>query len=300
MARNNRDRDPDIYHHIYSKTLDSLLTLVDYETVAPLVAGILARYQVIFAIRIYAYTFLGNHFHLLIDAPLGNADEFMENVMREISKRVNKLYDRKGTFWSKRYQDEPIEDEVGAVNCLGYIITNPVNHRLVNSSYEWKGLNSIQQTLSGENLKTTFVLAGNKKNPKPVENKLTISYLPSFVNLSLEQRKEKLVAFIREREEIIKKEWPEAELSVTERAQNNKKFGDSVKITNQKREKRFFSQSNAAKEKRTVLRERENQYNICSRKYRLGERDVVFPKFTYPPPLHRRPRIKAFVWALSA
>jgi len=40
-----------------------------------LIGGIIARYQELLEVEIYAYTILSNHIHLLINAPRGNADE---------------------------------------------------------------------------------------------------------------------------------------------------------------------------------------------------------------------------------
>ena len=45
-----------------------------------LIGGIIARYQELLGVEIYAYTILSNHIHLLIKAPRGNSDEFIENI----------------------------------------------------------------------------------------------------------------------------------------------------------------------------------------------------------------------------
>jgi len=294
MARKNRDRDPEVYHHVFASTANSLLTLIDYEKVAPIIAGIIARYQTIFGIEIFAYTFLGNHFHLLVNTEYENLDEFMENVMREISKRVNKLYDVKGGFWSSRYKDEVIEDDNGALNCMLYIITNPVKHELTDSSSEWKGLNSLNQILSGEKCKTYFSLRGNRKIATVLEYDLKISYLPQFEKFTVEERAKTLNEMITEREKELKKSWihPEASPKIS-----NKQFGDSVGIK-KKRDVQYFSKSKHAIERRQQLKDRENSYSTASRKCRMGSKSIKFPLFTYLPPLHRRPRIKSFVWAI--
>jgi REP element-mobilizing transposase RayT len=71
-----RNSDPYIYRLITIRTDEARLWMVPSNSVRELIGGIIARYQEIFKVEIFAYCVLSNHYHLLVRALKGNIDEF--------------------------------------------------------------------------------------------------------------------------------------------------------------------------------------------------------------------------------
>jgi putative transposase len=120
-----RDRDPDSYRHITIRTHDGKFYLRPNRTVRRIIGGIIARYQEMLDIEIYAYAFLSNHYHLIIRAPHSNVDAFTGHLNREIARRMNYLNKRTGSIWPRPYTDQKILSEEDLLEAFLYITTNP-------------------------------------------------------------------------------------------------------------------------------------------------------------------------------
>ncbi len=68
-----RDSDPKIYRLITIRTEEARLWMVPSRNLEKVLGGIVARYQEICGVEIYAYTFLSNHYHLIVRAPKENS-----------------------------------------------------------------------------------------------------------------------------------------------------------------------------------------------------------------------------------
>ena len=111
MSRPLRDRDPENYHLVTVRTEEARIWMLPCKKLNTILGGIIARYQELLNITIYTFCVLGNHLHIALKAPDQNLDFFMENVLREFARRVNKYNDRSGHFWSRRYDDQVILSE---------------------------------------------------------------------------------------------------------------------------------------------------------------------------------------------
>jgi hypothetical protein len=98
-------------------------------------------------VRLYAFTFASNHFHLLVWARGAALAGFMQYLRANLSKKVGKLVDWSGGFWERRYSAEPVLDDTALVGRLRYVLAHGVKEGLVDRSAEWPGLTCLPQLL---------------------------------------------------------------------------------------------------------------------------------------------------------
>lgn len=261
------------------------------------IAGIVARYSELLKIEIYALIFLSNHYHLLIKAPQGNADEFEENINREIARRINWINHREGKFWARRYDDQPILNEDDLLEAFLYITTNAVKHGLVSDPAIWPGFNSYNMSIT-ERAETYSFEHHSAEEPhdRITSHTLKITPLPQFAGLSSKKRREKVLELINERTKRL----------VEERKAKGQGFMnlDDIQAQDPNDVPRSVSRSArpccyskspvVIKGYRRHVRDRRDKYVEASARFRLGDLNAVFPEHSFKPPLHRKPRIGHF------
>ncbi|NDC36991.1 MAG: hypothetical protein EBZ48_02945 [Proteobacteria bacterium] len=298
MTRPLRDRDPSLYRLISIRTDEARLWMIPTRKMEKLIGGIVARYAFFLRIDIYAYCFLTNHYHLLIRAPLGNTDEFCENVNREIARRVNWRNHRIGNFWQRRYDDLTVLSEEDLLEAYLYIVTNPVKHGLVEHPELWTGLNSYQQCLN-ERSRTFSFYYYSASDPQDVVRKhdLKLTILPQFVDLSAKERRQRIEALIEERTaNLIEHRKSQGQGFLGVQGVLATVSGEiPQKVSRSPRPPAYSKNAALLREARILRRERRERYREISRRYRLGDFLAQFPEYTFRPPLHRLPRINPFV-----
>ena len=140
MSRPRRNTNPEHIRLVTIRTENARFYMVPDKELNQIVGGVLAKYQQECKIIIYGHNFLSNHYHLLIRAPKENLWRFEQSVNREIAKRVNRLRNREGHFWGRRYDEQVTLEASDVLAALIYIICNAVKHGLVKNPYD---LNSI-------------------------------------------------------------------------------------------------------------------------------------------------------------
>lgn len=292
-----RNRDPSIYRLITIRTGEARLWITPNRKIRRLIGGIVARYQEIFGIVIYAYCFLGNHYHMLIKAPGGNSDEFLENVNREISRRLNFAHRREGKLWARRYDDQQVLGEDDLLAAFLYINTNPTRHGLIEDSSAWPGLTSYSQAITGKGERFSFFHYSKETHEEQITvHTLKLSPLPQHARMSQRNRSELLRNLLAERTRRL----------VAERNENAKGFlglkslqativGEIPRnVSKSKRPICYTLDMERRREFRETYRYRRMLYRDASLHYRLGKHDVEFPAFSFKPPLHRVPRSVPF------
>lgn len=290
--RELRNRDPHIFRHITVRTVESRLWLTPNSTVRKLIGGVVARYQEIYKIEIYAYNFLGNHYHLLIKAPHSNTDEFCENVNREISRRINYLYKRQGPLWSRRYVDQQVVTDEDLLECFLYITTNACNHGLVQDQRDWGGLHSAQHAIDEKDRKFSFYHYSNNDEPITT-HKLKLFPLPHYMRISKNTRKKIISKLINDRIKQISNERKAKFLGKQE--VKNQDPGTKPRKSKKSKKGQFYCKCyEKILEMKKAYKEIRRQYDDASFHYRLGQVGIAFPINTFLPPLHRTPRCKPF------
>ncbi|WNG17931.1 transposase [Cystobacter fuscus] len=137
------------YYFVTSRCFQGRLLLRPSAEVNEVVGGVLARavQQSAGTLRLYAFTFASNHFHLLVWARGAALAGFMQYLRANLSKKVGKLVDWSGGFWERRYSAEPVLDDTALVGRLRYVLAHGVKEGLVDRSAEWPGLTCLPQLL---------------------------------------------------------------------------------------------------------------------------------------------------------
>ena len=295
MGHPLRDRDPENYHLITVRTLNAAILMVPSEALTTLLGGILARYQELFRITLFAYCILGNHLHVLLQAPQENVDEFMENVLREISRRVNWQLKRRGTFWGRRYDDQPIKKYSDLEDAFLYITTNAVKHGLTKRASLWPGLGCYDQALREQERTFPFVLRSKRDadgKPQVVHHTLKLTPLPHLAHLSKDERREFLKTRIEEREAFLQKSRSaNGEGFMTPEAVRAQRPGLLPKTVSYSPRPICYTKDPALRRAyKAERREVRRRYSEASAAFRSGQYDVEFPPFCYKPPAHRIPK----------
>jgi len=89
---------------------------------------------------IFAYCFMPNHVHLMIQPKeKDNVSLLMKLLAAKYAHYINKAHSRTGTLWEGRFKCCLIGEELYFLTCLYYIETNPVRAGIVGSPelYQW-------------------------------------------------------------------------------------------------------------------------------------------------------------------
>ncbi len=302
MSRPLRNTDPEKINLVTIRTENAQLLLRPDEEVNSVLGGIVAKYQEAYGIILYAYIFLGNHYHLLVKAPQGNLWRFAQALNREIAKRVNWLRKRRGHFWQRRYDAQIVLEKEDALEALLYVLSNPTHHGLVDHPKLWPGVHSYWHIIDGEDREYLFTnyteyrkakvsarLTGKQLSLEDFQTKhsLALTPLPQFEHLSLTERNNLLLPLLEERIMRIRKEKQTSGEGFLGR-KNILKQHPSFFPTHIKRTPRPLCYTKSFKAKKIFIKYYlawEAHYREASKKFRQGNLYIQFPRFSIRPPL---------------
>ncbi|MEI9479115.1 MAG: transposase [Deltaproteobacteria bacterium] len=105
----------------------------DREHFVELLAGMVERYGVV----LHAYVLMGNHYHLLIETPEGNASRALQWLNLSYAAWFNAKHARSGPVFQARFKSIPVDGEGSwALTCGVYIHLNPVRLRSLGQGKE--------------------------------------------------------------------------------------------------------------------------------------------------------------------
>lgn len=134
------------------RTIQGRLLLRPFPGLREILVGVLSRANELYPVKVCAYAFLSNHYHLLIWVPdAKRLSDFMGYVNCNISKKVGREIGWKGKLWSGRYHSVVVSDEPEAqIARLHYILSQGVKEGLVACPLDWPGLHAAAALLSGK------------------------------------------------------------------------------------------------------------------------------------------------------
>jgi putative transposase len=88
--------------------------------------------------QLHAYCLLGNHYHLLLETPVGRLSYGMHRLNGQYAQRFNRRHERYGHLFEGRFKAILIEREPHLLELHRYIVLNPVRAGIVNRPEEWK------------------------------------------------------------------------------------------------------------------------------------------------------------------
>jgi REP element-mobilizing transposase RayT len=133
------------------RTLQSRFLLRPSPALDDIVVGVLARAQRTYPVRCCGFSFVSNHFHLLLyvdDArQLAN---FMRYLNSNLARELGRLVDWPDKVWARRYQAIVISNEAAAqVARLRYVLAHGVKEDLVERVFEWPGVHCARALVEG-------------------------------------------------------------------------------------------------------------------------------------------------------
>ena len=293
MPRPRRNTNPEYIRLVTIRTENSYLYMVPDKELNEIVGGVIAKYQQEQEVIVYGYIFLSNHYHLLVRAPKENLWRFEQSVNREIAKRVNRLRNREGHFWGRRYDEQITVEPSDTLAALMYVIFNAVKHGLVKDPHSWPGISCLRHLITGKDREFYFTDYTSYRKAKLSDKKaciddfkkkyiLKISTIPILAKLSHKQRLQYLRKEIQK--ELLK--YDPQKFLETEKIINQNPFSRPRDISRSNRPvcytKSFITKMWFIKEVYTPWRE---WFEQASRSYRSGELEVEFPPHSIKPSL---------------
>jgi putative transposase len=99
---------------------------------------LLCKVKYIYSWEIYSYCLMDNHYHLLIETPLGNLSKGMHYINGVYSQKFNKKYNRVGHVLQGRYKSILVDKDSYFLELARYIVLNPVRAFMVSNVSEWQ------------------------------------------------------------------------------------------------------------------------------------------------------------------
>ena len=92
--------------------------------------------------NVFGFSFIPNHFHLLLRINESNLSLGMKSMCERYAKFFNKKYERKGPVFSRPYRSALCLDDVYLLSVLNYIHINPLKAKLCKevSDYRWSSI----------------------------------------------------------------------------------------------------------------------------------------------------------------
>ena len=170
MSRPLRIQYPGAFYHVACRGNEKKEIFRDDEDRAKFLA-ILKSSQKIYQVEVYAWVLMKNHFHLLLETPLGNLDQFMRRFNITYTGYFNRKYQRVGHLYQGRYKSLIVEKETYLSELSRYIHLNPIRTKAMTSktsaekmkilaAYPWSTLKSyIDQNKKLDGVDYSLILA---------------------------------------------------------------------------------------------------------------------------------------------
>jgi len=145
----NRLHLPETVHLVTNRTEHEMFLLQPTKNTISLIQGWFAKALCEFGdgLDIYAFVFLGNHYHILLKDNKGTLAAFLWYFQANLARAVNRELGRKGRFWSREYDDVIVDGEKAFWDVYAYTVANAVKSGLVRTASEWPGWTSLDGAL---------------------------------------------------------------------------------------------------------------------------------------------------------
>ena len=136
------------------RTVQGRFLLKPTDELRTLVIGILARARRLHPVRLHAFVFLSNHYHLLLSVEdARQLAGFMNYLNSNLAREAGRLYGWKEKFWGRRYQAIVIsEEEAAQSDRLRYLLSHGCKEGLVSKPQQWPGAHCVSALLGERRL----------------------------------------------------------------------------------------------------------------------------------------------------
>jgi putative transposase len=285
-----------------TRARNSELWFVNNPRLEEAILGYAARYSNRYEIKLYALALEGSHIHKAATFPKANRAHFMRDFNSSVAKAVPRYQPDYpgGPLWARRYSSEYLVDEPDLEDVFFYIVLQPVNDGLVDDIKDYPAYNCFEDAITGRERKYRVVKWKEYNDARRWNRDVSIEEYTEYCTL----RYTRLPGY----EHLSQKDY---ELQMREKlAQRTKEILEKRKGKPSLGAMRLKAVKPGARPKKTktsgpkdhrprvLSKDRKRRasgkawyfqiyfdYKEASRRYRNGEKDVVFPKGTYKPPL---------------
>jgi putative transposase len=282
------------------RALHSRLLFRPSLTLNEIILGALARAKSLYPVRICGFSFLSNHFHLLLEVDdARQLSRFMGHFNSKLAREVGRLTGWKQKIFERRYQAIVVSSEDGAqTDRLKYVLGHGCKEDLVERPREWPGVHCVQALTEGKILEglwfdRTQEYAARRRGEEfgrlqyATQEILTLDPLPCWKDLTEEERRRRAAALVT----VI-----EAEAAARRKKTGVKPPGPAAILTQDPHRKPERSKKSSAPAfhaaSQAVRRELRDLYALfvaayreAAEKLRAGNRNARFPAGSFPPAL---------------
>ena len=98
---------------------------------------LLARVVERFGLVVYAYCVMGNHYHLVVEAPRGNLSQGMRQLNGCYAQYFNRRYGRCGHVFQARFRSILVESDSYLLSVCRYAVLNPLRAGICRRPEQW-------------------------------------------------------------------------------------------------------------------------------------------------------------------
>ena len=159
MARQVRIEYPGAFYHVFSRGNQRQPVFLTDEDRYFFLKGLRVAHQK-FGVIIHAFCLMPNHFHLIVETPLGNLSRMMHFLITSYTIYFNKKHERHGHLFQGRFRSVLIEAVTYAQELSRYIHLNPVRAELVDrpEEYSWSSFKNYRGEAKREDWLETDVI----------------------------------------------------------------------------------------------------------------------------------------------
>ena len=138
MARPLRIEYPGAYYHVMNRGLNRQSVFTDDKDRGNFL-DLIGEIHRLWKVEIYAYCLMGNHYHLLLQTPLGNLSRVMRHLDGIYTQKYNRFHHRDGPLFRGRYKAILIDADEYLLSVARYIHHNPSQAGIVSAigNYRW-------------------------------------------------------------------------------------------------------------------------------------------------------------------
>ncbi|MBN8611228.1 MAG: transposase [Deltaproteobacteria bacterium] len=282
-----------------SKCVDDQFLLAPTPEVVTLVFLFLAKMLELYDVKLVAFVFMGNHFHVLVALREDRLPDIMRDFKGGLAKALNRLLGRRGALWMERYDDDAVLDDDAADAAVHYFHANPVRAHVVEKAEAYPGVSSWRAYAEDrDSLSHTYFDERGWRRAGAMESlrglywktvNVEVSRPPSWNGLSASERRAKtrgVIAAMREEERRAAAERKRVgraippERDIAERDPRSRPKNPKPKRLKRKRASGTLEQVKRFEEAyRTML----PVYRTASLAFRESGTLPAFPAGTYPP-----------------
>jgi REP element-mobilizing transposase RayT len=283
---------------VTSRTVHGRLLMRPDQRTCDLIRGVLGRAQARYRMRIVAFVFLSNHFHLLLlpDSPQ-QLSSFMAYLASNVAREVGRVHDWRDKFWARRYRAITVSNEETAqVARLRYLLAHGAKEGFVAAPREWPGPHSIPALFEGATIQGTWFDRSSeyRARRKGVEcsprdfasiESVTLTPIPCWASWPEDRRRKAvgdLLAAIERDAQIVRAGKPPLGREAILRQSPHQ---PPARIKRSLSPAFHVATKAAWQLLREAYRSFVNAFRRASELLRSGDRAVAFPEGSFPPAL---------------